>query len=336
MRQILSFLLIILLLSIIAILAYTLINIQPSKVLDSPVEFYIKKGDSSFSVAERLYIDGIIRSKLLYISLVKVLKLENRLQSGWVEIRPEHNLFAIIYNIYTGNFINVTFTIPEGTTFKGVLNILKDKNIVSEKEIDELLSDSNYLIDIGLADFNSPEGFLFPDTYKFKKGVELKNILSAMVRLFYKKLEKIYPTYELLSKKELYEKVIMASIIEKEVKLKDEAKIVAGIFYNRIKKGMRLQSCATVQYILEKPQEHLLESDLLIVHPYNTYLNKGLPPGPICNPGLNALEAAFYPDKNSYLFFVVKDPEKGSHHFSETYEEHLYAQKKYKQIKGFY
>lgn len=128
----------------------------------------------------------------------------------------------------------------------------------------------------------------------------------------------------------------MASIIEREVKNKEEAPIVAGVFYNRLKQNIKLQSCATIQYILEKPKEHLLETDLLIDNSYNTYLYYGLPPGPICNPGATALNAAFHPANHNYLYFVVQDPAKGTHYFSSTYQEHLSAQRKYKAIKGFY
>lgn len=336
MKNIFYFIVIIILFFMLFFSIYIFIMIQPTKLINNKIEFQIKKGDTCHSVAERLYIEGVIKSRFLFKVIVKILRLEKKLQTGWVEIHKNDNLFRIIYNIFSGNFINVTFTIPEGTTFNGILEILIKNGVVTQKEVDELLIDNSYLKEIGLENYNSPEGFLFPETYKFKKGTELKKILETMVKLFYKKLEEIYPNYSLLSKKELYEKIIIASIVEKEVKLKEEAKIVANIFYNRLKKGMRLQSCATIQYILGKPREHLLESDLLIPHPYNTYLNKGLPPTPICNPGLTALDAAFYPDKNNYLFFVVKDPVKGSHHFSETYEDHLLAKKKYKQLKGFF
>lgn len=318
------------------VLGFYIWYIQPTGVMNNSIEFQIKKGDNSFSVAQRLYLDGIIRSKLLFYATVRALRFDKRLKTGWVEINPKANMLQIIIDIYSGNFITVKFTVPEGTNFKQLLKILTDNQIVTEEEIYAFVNNPDYLNKIGLEGFNNPEGFLFPETYKFFKGVEISNLLSSMVKLFYNKVEEIYPGYKSLSKDDLYDKIIMASIIEKEVKLKEEADIVSGIFYNRIKTGMRLQSCATVQYILGKPQEQLLEEDLLIIHPYNTYLNKGLPPGPICNPGYTALNAAFYPDHNKYLFFVVKDPGIGKHHFSETYDDHLMAKQKYKQLKGFY
>ncbi|MBN2544711.1 MAG: endolytic transglycosylase MltG [Spirochaetes bacterium] len=310
--------------------------IQPTGIMNNSVDFEIKNGDTSYSVAQRLYLDGIIKSKLFFYAAVRLLRFDKRLKTGWVKISPGANMLQIIIDIYSGNFITVKFTIPEGTTFKQILSILEESEIVTEEEIFAFVNNPDYLSKIGLAGYKSPEGFLYPETYKFFKGVQISKVLSSMVELFYEKIEEIYPGYKTLSKDDLYDKIIMASIIEKEVKLKEEADIVSGVFYNRIKSGMRLQSCATVQYILGKPREQLLESDLMIMHPYNTYLNKGLPPGPICNPGYTALNAAFYPDHNNYLFFVVKDPEIGRHHFSSTYDDHLAAKQKYKELKGFY
>ncbi|MCG8569604.1 MAG: endolytic transglycosylase MltG, partial [Spirochaetes bacterium] len=198
------------------------------------------------------------------------------------------------------------------------------------------LAQKNYTASIGLSGQSSAEGFLYPDTYKVFKGSDTKTVFSTMVQLFFEKLQVIEPNYRSLTADELLEKVTLAAIIEKEVKNREEAAVVAGVFNNRLQQNMKIQSCATIQYILGEPKEHLLESDLLIPHPYNTYLNLGLPPGPICSPGYTALNAAFHPSKHKYLFFVVKDPARGTHHFSETYEEHLLAQQRYKQLKGIY
>lgn len=238
--------------------------------------------------------------------------------------------------IFGGNFITVSFTVPEGASIKQIQDILLKNDIVPEEELNAFLADPNYPAAIGLTGLKSAEGFLFPDTYKFYKGVSTRNVFENMVELFFSQLELIDPNYKKIPLDELQEKIIMASIIEKEVRLRNESRKVAGVFYNRIKIGMKLQSCATIQYVLGKPKEQLLETDLFIDHPYNTYIYRGLPPGPIGNPGYKALEAAFYPEKHDYIFFVVKDPAKGSHHFSVTYEEHLQAQARYKKIKGFY
>ena len=126
---------------------------------------------------------------------------------------------------------------------------------------------------------------------------------------------------------ELGELIIIASLVEREAKIESERPLIAAVFYNRLMNGKRLESCATVQYILGKTKERLLYSDLKVKSPYNTYLNKGLPPGPIANPGVDSIRAAIYPADVDYLFFVSKHD--GSHHFSTTYSEHLKAIVKY-------
>ncbi|MDP2945500.1 MAG: endolytic transglycosylase MltG, partial [Atribacterota bacterium] len=123
----------------------------------------------------------------------------------------------------------------------------------------------------------------------------------------------------------LDEIIILASIIEKEAKFSDEKNKVSAVFHNRLEIGMKLQSCATIQYILGKPKERLDENDLQIDSPYNTYLYKGLPPGPICNPGLDSIIAALEPEEEDYLYFVLG--ENGRHIFSKTYQEHLINKK---------
>ena len=166
------------------------------------------------------------------------------------------------------------------------------------------------------------EGYLFPDTYEVPKkyGVEkmIKVMLSnfnqiAIENKFTDRAEKIGFS--------LNEIIILASIIEKEAKFNDEKNKVSSVFYNRLKINMKLQSCATIQYILGEPKEGLDENDLKIDSPYNTYLYKGLPPGPICNPGLDSIIAALEPAEEDYLFFVLGD--NGRHIFSKTYQEHL-------------
>lgn len=298
-------------------------------------EIEIKPGYNAHKVADILLEKKYIRSKILFVSIVKLLRLEKNLKTGWFFIDSHSSTTEIVRSIYAGKFITVSFMIPEGSTFKQINEILVKEQIVSQNEIADFLSDPDYPAKLGLHGFRNIEGFLSPDTYKFNKGADVKIIYSAMIKLFYEKLKEIYPEYKMLNKKDLLYKVTLASIIEKEVRNHSESPRVSGVFYNRIKSKMKLQSCATVQFILDKPKEQLFESDVLIDNPYNTYLYMGLPPGPICSPGYDALRAAFYPENHNYYYFVVKDPAAGTHHFSETYEEHLSAQKKYKAIKGF-
>lgn len=329
------FVLFVIFFSVVASLVFWF-NRETGNIPITGVEFEIKNGDNAYSISKRLYNFGYIRNEILFIAMVRVFKLDNRIKKGWIYLEADGKTSKIIQTIVNAKFITQSFTIPEGSNLRQIKDILINEKIVQKEDIEDFLQSSDYMSKIGLSGFKNPEGFLFPDTYKVYKGTEVEYIFSDMVKLFYKKMEKIYPSYKNIPKKDFYGRLILASIIEREVKNVEEAPIVAGVFINRIQIKMKLQSCATVQYILDKPKEHLLETDLLIDNPYNTYLYSGLPPTPIASPGENALRAVFFPDKNDFLYFVVKDPGKGAHHFSKTYEEHLIAQRRYKQIKGFY
>lgn len=338
MKTVIKFLLLILIIfAAIFSTAFLLLDRASDKIPVSGTEFEIKVGDSASAIAFQLKERGLITSMLFFKVMTRVSGLDRKLQSGYVKINSGDRTTEIMSKIMLHEFVTVSFTIPEGYTWKEINQILIKNEIVREEEIQEFLSKENYLEEIGLSErYKSAEGFLFPETYTFYKGTKIDKIYKTMVKLFYQKISQIAPDYSHLSLKEFYDKIILASIIEKEVKSREEAPIVAGIFYNRMKQKMRLQSCATVQYVLSKPKERLLEEDLRVDSPYNTYLHDGLPPAPIANPGFEALNAAFHPQESEYLFFVVKDPEKGTHQFSKTYEEHLRAQRKYKVIKGFY
>jgi UPF0755 protein len=312
------------------------LNRSTGKIPPAGEGFEIKKGDNSHTIAGRLHSLGYINSEQFFIGIIKILGVDSKIRTGWIMLDSDSTSLNIIESIARNKYITVTFTVPEGSTLEQIKEILVKDRIVSKNDLDDFFSTSDYKKILGLEKYATIEGFLYPETYKFYKGVEPADIFLSMKNLFFKKLLEIYPGYDRLNEKELYKKIILASIVEREVKNKDEAPVVAQVFYNRLRTGMKLQSCATVQYVLGKPKEHLLDSDLLVDNPYNTYLYSGLPPAPISNPGFNSLKAAFIPDNNDYLFFVVKDPEKGTHFFSKTYSEHLKAQKIYKELKGFY
>jgi UPF0755 protein len=203
-------------------------------------------------------------------------------------------------------------TIPEGFTCLQIAELLDQKNIV-EKE---------FFLKLTKYGEKSYEGYLFPDTYEVPKKYGSENMLKLLLSNF----NRVVEDNKLRNKADkigfsLDKIIILSSIIEKEAKFTEEKKKVSTVFYNRLKKGMKLQSCATIQYILEKPKERLDENDLKIDSPYNTYLYKGLPPGAICNPGLDSIMAALEPVKEDYLYFVLG--ENGRHIFSKTYQEHL-------------
>jgi UPF0755 protein len=172
------------------------------------------------------------------------------------------------------------------------------------------------------------EGFLFPDTYFFPYGIDAPSVVKMMVSTFFERAAAVPGLPE--SRKELYRKVILASIVEREYRVAGEAPLIASVFENRLKIGMGLQSCATIVYILTeiegKPHpSRILDSDLDVKSDYKTYKWAGLPPGPIASPGLVALSAACNPPETSYLYFRLTDPAAGTHSFTHSLKEHIKA-----------
>ena len=179
------------------------------------------------------------------------------------------------------------------------------------------------------SDIKNLEGFLYPDTYYFDKESTEKEVLSAMLKRF----EQVYNDKFKEKQKEmgltLQQVVNLASIIEKEAVVNEDRPMIASVFYNRLKIGMPLQSDATLQYAFDKRKERVMYKDLKVDSPYNSYLNKGLPPTPICSPGVKSIEAALYPSNTDYLYFVATVG--GKNNYSKTYKEHLKHVESYKQ-----
>ncbi len=176
----------------------------------------------------------------------------------------------------------------------------------------------------------SLEGYLFPDTYFFPPGYPAEAILEQMALNFFDRLGELDPEARKLSPRELHDKLILASIVEREYRLAKEAPLIASVFVNRLRYNIGLESCATLEYIItdleDRPHpRYLTEEDKRINSPYNTYKWAGLPPGPISNPGRVALAAALHPAKTGFYYFVVKDAETGQHYFSDSLKQHNWA-----------
>jgi UPF0755 protein len=236
---------------------------------------------------------------------MSAIEIHNKLLEGTVELYP--------------------VTIPPGLSSASIAEIFEKEGVTGKADFLEEVNSMN------------AEGMLFPDTYNFPKDYPADKVVQYMIEIFYSSLENIYPDFGNLEEGEFREKVVMASIVEREYRNEDEAARIASVFYNRIIENMYLGSCATVVYIIteELGREHperLLYRDLDLQSPYNTYRNKGLPPGPICNPGAAALNAAFNPEATEYLYFLLEDPEKGTHLFSRSLSEHNRSYELY--IKG--
>jgi UPF0755 protein len=291
--------------------------------------FIVEQGDSVIRVAGQLRKAGIIRSKKFFIALVKIRRLSGEIKAGEYRLEGKLKTTEIVNILTEGTVVAVKFTIPEGLHIAQIAEILEREGIVAAEDFKSASQNPELLRRFGIP-FDSAEGFLFPDTYIIAKGLQADQIVVIMIERFLQALESASLTA--YTKDELRRIVIIASLVEREAKIDHERPIIAAVFYNRLMNNKRLESCATVQYVLGKPKERLLYRDLKVDSPYNTYLHKGLPPGPIANPGIKSLEAAISPANVDYLFFVSKQD--GSHYFSSTYKEHLKAIDKYNKSGG--
>lgn len=273
----------------------------------------IPSGTNAKEIVDVLEKNEIIRkNNYTFRILIKIMKLEDQLKYGEYDLSSSMSMLQILDKLVKGEVITYKITIPEGYTSAQIAELLDKKEIVEKESFLKLVNNGE----------KSWEGYLFPDTYEVPKQYGAENMVKIMLSNFNQiaienkfadKAEKIGFSME--------EIIILASIIEKESKFTEERRQVSSVFHNRLKKNMKLQSCATIQYILEEPKEELDESDLKIDSLYNTYLYKSLPPGPISNPGLDSIMSALEPEEEDYLYFVLG--ENGKHIFSKTYQEHL-------------
>ncbi len=262
-------------------------------------------------------------------------EFQEKLSQRITEIKADMKNREIANVLYKREIIlaeEITITIPEGYTIKDIGRYLESENIVTYDEfLEASLKDYDFRFLDGIDRENHLEGYLFPDTYKIFKESTPEQIIYKMLSKF----DQIYKDslYEKAQKKGMTvdEIVTVASIIEKEIRVEAEREFASAVIYNRLKQNIALGMCSTVLYAQDKRIEHLLDEDLKIQSPYNTYIHAGLPVGPIGNPGYASIEAALNPAKSNFLYFVVDNEEVGSHFFTDQYDEFLAAKAKYNQ-----
>ncbi len=308
-------------------------NMKPLSVKDRAVSFFVNRGDSLSVISNNLFNEGLIRNNNIFKYYGVYKKYDLDLKEGEYEISPSHSVMEIYKILIEGRQQLISVTIPEGYTARKISLILEEKGVVNGDEFLEAIKNEN-LLNVFNIPFDSAEGFLFPDTYSFQEDYPALLVVQSFLRNFFKNMDEIYPGYNDLTDQQLADRVVLASIVEREYKSKTEAKKIASVFYNRLQKDIMLQSCATVMYVLteelgEKHRDRLLFDDLEIDSMYNTYQHMGLPPGAISNPGYYALDAVFHPEETDYIFFVVSDRDKGLHSFSSKYSDHEAASLEY-------
>jgi UPF0755 protein len=265
--------------------------------------FSIEKGQGLFEIGKNLEKEGLIKSKIFFDFYVILIRKEKNLQAGKYFLSSSMNIPQIAQKIISGDIAKVKVTIPEGFTVR---------------EIEERLG-------IELPGENL-EGYLFPDTYYFPIDASGEEVAKIMRENFEKKISPYKEEIE-KSGRSLQEIITMASLLEKEVKTKEEKEIVSGILWKRLKAGIPLQVDATITYITGKKTTKIPLEYLQIDSPYNTYKYEGLPPAPICNPGLESILAALYPKESDYWYYL-STPD-GKTLFFKTLEEHNLAKAKY-------
>jgi UPF0755 protein len=281
------------------------------------------------AIARRLEEAGAVRSRWAVLALGGVRGTARRLKAGEYEIPRDSSTLDVVKLLETGRVRQHPVLHPEGATVSELARAMEAARLARAEDVLRVAADRAFLDEHGI-EGASAEGYLFPDTYQFVRGMKTEDMLGRMIQRMRGKL-----TPELVARAKargltVHRMLTLASIIEREAAVPEEQKLIAGVFWNRLQIDMPLQADPTVQYAVKKERSRLTRADLQTDHPYNTYRHSGLPPGPIASPGLGAIEAALDPAPVKYLYFVAISADGRRHHFSTTVEEHNAAVARYR------
>jgi UPF0755 protein len=293
--------------------------------------YTVKKGMGAQEISKELAAKGIIRQAWFFDGYIMVSGNYSELQAGTYLVSPSMSVFEIVKKMTNGNVIKNTVTVFEGwdigdiATFLDKKDLFKREDILAAVQKDyyhtfEFLKDKPKKMDL--------EGYVFPDTYQLSDDVTADQFVQTALRNFDRKLTPELRQEIAKQKLSLYNVIIMASMLEKEVPTLEDKKIVAGILYKRLEVGMPLQVDATVNYVTGKHDPSVTKKDTAVDSPYNTYKYYGLPIGPISNPGMDSILAAIYPEKSAYWFYL-SDPATRKTIFSKNLDQHNAAIAKY-------
>ena len=297
---------------------------------EGPARIEVVKGDTLSIVAEKLERAGVIPSAFMFKMEARVGGYGTEIKTGEYTFAPGTESDVILQKLTAGAAVpTVEITIPEGLSLEETAQEVAGQSGVSAEKFEEAAKRTDY----GYGFLEDPaiettEGFLFPKQYEFEKGTEAPQMVTRMLEQYLLETQTldISSARERLNLSE-YELVIVASLIEKEAATPEERPLVASVIYNRLQKDMPLQIDASIHYALDKQGEELSLADLKVNSPYNTYENKGLPPGPICSPSRDSLEAAINPADTDYLYYVLKANGE-EHFFTNQYDKFLEAKAK--------
>lgn len=301
----------------------------------------ITPGMTARQIAQMLEQEGIIRNGTAFHLLNRYGSANGWMQAGIYDMSPNESPKNLLERLYAGDTVDfaVPVTIPEGYTIRQIAKVLAEQEIVTEAEFLAYVKEAPLPYEfleqavVKREPERRLEGYLFPDTYHFVPGMPVANVVKAMTNRFKQVLEPLLPP-EVLEGEQLTagpvpvnldQLIILASVVEKEAVAEAERGTIAGVFYNRLKINQRLESCATVQYVLGVAKPILSNADMAIDSPYNTYINDGLPIGPVANPGSASIKAVLQPETTPFYYFVAKEDGSGQHVFSKTFAEHQAA-----------
>jgi UPF0755 protein len=291
-------------------------------------EIQVEEGMSFKAISGVLQKEGIIRYRIYFEILGRLEGISRKVRIGYYGLNTNMTMWEVLDALRNGKIIEYQVVVPEGYNLYQIGWTLANTPLISNPNLFiNLVKKKEYVRSLGI-EADTLEGYLFPDTYYLPKGIKIEDIPKRMV-MRYKAV--FVDSYRNRAKEigfSEHEIITLASIIEKEAKITSERKLIAAVYLNRLKKGMKLQADPTAVYGTKAWITKVTKQDLKRQSPYNTYLHKGLPPGPIANPGQGAILAALYPDKADYLFFVAQGD--GSHYFSKDFDEHEKAIRRYK------
>jgi UPF0755 protein len=314
-------------------LYYKSIIKRPFKSSDK-IQVKIEKGDSLYTILNSLDENNKLRNKYLIKKYIKKINSDILIKVGVCDLSDKMTikdfLDALENNVRFDSENDVKVTIPEGYNIEEIGVLLQEKNVITKEKFIQACKE--YKMPENLKNDEQRryklEGFLFADTYEFKKNAEGNQIIKTMLERFEQVIKDVEKSEnKTLNTEQLDNVITIASIIEKEVSAPTERKLASSVFYNRLRDNMPLQSCATVLYALGIHKNIVTNEDLKVNSPYNTYRVASLPEGPICSPSKESIIAAISPDKTNYYYFVSKND--GTHEFNETYEGHMSAVNKY-------
>ncbi|MCE5195187.1 MAG: endolytic transglycosylase MltG [Nitrospiraceae bacterium] len=294
-------------------------------------EIRIPKGATFRQVVDVLAKENLVRDKNLFLLIGRITGLHKKIRVGYYSIAGTMSPFDILRMLERGEIIQNTVTIIEGESLSEIAEKLDEMEIVDKETFKAMAKDTVFLDSYNI-EAPSVEGYLFPDTYNIPKGTEPEEVLSFMIDSMREKFsEKFRKRAEELGMSE-NEILTMASIIEKEAVVDKERPIISAVYHNRLKKNMKLQADPTAIYGVKNPRAKVTLKDLKSNTKYNTYVIKGLPPGPIASPGIKSIEAALYPADVPYIYFVSNND--GTHIFSTSSKQHAKAVESYREKKN--